>query len=166
MERPCQARLNFGWWVFDKFSFLNSQKAPECSRRSRPSQNNLAGTARSRQGRAGVWRGAANPCRRAPFWHLARNRWAARRGHVPAGEPGAFSRTTVVPITTGKLARRLITLIYAGRNRMDMIRRELPRTDNAGWVQRPYRTIRPRGFSFSCAPGRYPLCCPERGHGL
>ena len=31
--------------------------------------NHLAGTARSRQGRAVVWRGEANPGRRAPFWH-------------------------------------------------------------------------------------------------
>ena len=36
--------------------------------------------------------------------------------------------------------RRLITLISAGRNRIVMIRRELPRTENADWVLRPYRT--------------------------
>src|ERR1051325_10346009 len=41
--------------------------------------------------------------------------------------------------TRGNL-RRLITLISAGRNRIVMIRRELPRTENAGWVGRPYRT--------------------------
>lgn len=40
---------------------------------------------------------------------------------------------------SGELARRLITLIFAGRNRMVMIRRELPRTENAGWVRKPYR---------------------------
>ena len=28
-----------------------------------------------------------------------------------------------------------------GRNRMDMIRREVPRTSCAGWVRRPYRII-------------------------
>src|ERR1051326_5766299 len=39
----------------------------------------------------------------------------------------------------GKL-RRLITLIFAGRNRIVMIRRELPRTEDAGWVVKPYRT--------------------------
>jgi hypothetical protein len=38
-----------------------------------------------------------------------------------------------------ELARRLITLIFAGRNRMDMIRRELPRTKSAGWVRKPFR---------------------------
>ena len=70
-----------------------------------------------------------------------RSRWAAQGEHVPAGEPGAVFRTAAVPITAGKLARRLITLIYAGRNRMDMIRRELPRTDNAGWIRRSFRTI-------------------------
>src|SRR5215471_34669 len=36
--------------------------------------------------------------------------------------------------------RRLITLISAGRNRIVMIRRELPRTEGAGWVGEPYRT--------------------------
>ena len=29
-----------------------------------------AGTARSAQGRACFWRGVANPCARAPFWHF------------------------------------------------------------------------------------------------
>jgi hypothetical protein len=42
-------------------------------------------------------------------------------------------------MTAEELARRLITLIFAGRNRMDMIRRELPRTKCAGWVWRPFR---------------------------
>ena len=45
-------------------------------------------------------------------------------------------------------ARRLITLIFAGRNRMDMIRRELPRTEVAGWAGRPYRTIFLEGSPF------------------
>src|SRR5579862_287495 len=40
--------------------------------------------------------------------------------------------------------RRLITLISAGRNRIVMIRRELPRTEVAGWVGTPYRTKRRR----------------------
>ena len=35
--------------------------------------------------------------------------------------------------------RRLINLISAGRNRTVMIRRELPRTRDAGWVRRPDR---------------------------
>src|SRR5215470_798951 len=35
--------------------------------------------------------------------------------------------------------RRLITLIFAGWNRMVMIRRELPRTKRAGWVRKPCR---------------------------
>jgi hypothetical protein len=42
-------------------------------------------------------------------------------------------------MTAQELARRLITLIYAGRNRSDMIRRELPRTKRAGWVLKPFR---------------------------
>ena len=36
--------------------------------------------------------------------------------------------------------RRLITPISAGRNRIVMIRRELPRTENANWAVRPHRT--------------------------
>src|SRR5262245_52605051 len=36
--------------------------------------------------------------------------------------------------------RRLITLISAGRNRIIVIRRELPLPEDAGWVQAPYRT--------------------------
>jgi hypothetical protein len=40
--------------------------------------------------------------------------------------------------------RRLITLIFAGRNRMLMIRRELPRTKNAGWASRACRIKRSR----------------------
>src|SRR3954471_22043026 len=36
--------------------------------------------------------------------------------------------------------RRLITLISAGRNRIVMIRRELPRTEDADWTVKSYRT--------------------------
>jgi hypothetical protein len=36
-----------------------------------------------------------------------------------------------------RLLRRLITLIFAGRNRIIVIRRELPRTSGAGSVRRP-----------------------------
>jgi hypothetical protein len=36
--------------------------------------------------------------------------------------------------------RRLITLISAGRSRIVVVRRELPRTEDAGWVSPPYRT--------------------------
>ena len=42
-------------------------------------------------------------------------------------------------MTAEELARRLINLIFAGRSRMDMIRRELPRTKCAGWVGKPFR---------------------------
>ncbi len=61
---------------------------------------------------------------------------------------GKTFRTTAVPITTAKLPRPLITLIYAGRNRMDMIRRELPRTRSAGWVRKPFRIILVEGSPF------------------
>ena len=51
-------------------------------------------------------------------------------------------------MTTEELARRLITLIFAGRNRMDMIRRELPRTKRAGWVRKPFRIELEEGSPF------------------
>src|SRR6476659_1247225 len=44
--------------------------------------------------------------------------------------------------------RRLITLISAGRNRIVVIRRELPRTEDAGWVRTPYRTKDTEGSPF------------------
>ena len=69
-------------------------------------------------------------------------------------------------MTAEELARRLITLIFAGRNRMDMIRRELPRTSGAGWVRRPYRIVLVRGFSFSWALDCHRRCCPGRHHCL
>jgi len=51
-------------------------------------------------------------------------------------------------MTAQELARRLITLIFAGRNRMDMIRRELPRTRRAGWVRKPFRIEAEEGSPF------------------
>src|SRR5262252_6472521 len=47
---------------------------------------------------------------------------------------------TAGPRTAQEHTRRLITLIFAGRNRMVMFRRELPRTEHAGWVRKPFRT--------------------------
>ncbi len=47
--------------------------------------------------------------------------------------------------------RRLITLISAGRNRTIVIRRELPRTRDASWVNRPYR-IKRRRVLLSVSP--------------
>ena len=57
-----------------------------------------------------------------------------------------------------RLLRRLITLIFAGRNRIIVIRRELPRTSDAGSVRRPTAWSF-RGFSFPCA-SRPPLTLP------
>ena len=47
-----------------------------------------------------------------------------------------------------KLSRRLITLIYAGRNRRVMIRRELPRTESADWARGPCHIERRRILLF------------------
>ena len=56
-------------------------------------------------------------------------------------------------MTAEELARRLITLIFAGRNRMDMIRRELPRTKNADGSEDRTRIERRRIFlSVSSRP--------------
>jgi hypothetical protein len=44
-------------------------------------------------------------------------------------------------MTADWLTRRLIRLIFAGRNRMDMIRRELPRTSGAGRIRRSFRIV-------------------------
>jgi hypothetical protein len=44
------------------FLFTGTSRILKCSRRSRPSHRLLAGTARSMQGRADVWRGEAHPC--------------------------------------------------------------------------------------------------------
>ena len=52
------------------------------------------------------------------------------------GERGFFVGK-VKRMAAVKLSRRLITLIYAGRNRRVMIRRELPLTRNADWAVRP-----------------------------
>lgn len=51
-------------------------------------------------------------------------------------------------MTAEELARRLITLIFAGRNRRDMIRRELPRTERAGRVRKPFRIEHRRVLLF------------------
>ena len=42
----------------------------------------------------------------------------------------------------------MITLIFAGRNRRDMIRRELPRTKRAGGVRKPFRIEHRRVLLF------------------
>ena len=47
--------------------------------------------------------------------------------------------------------RRLITLISAGRNRTIVVRRELPVTNDAGWVEAPYR-IKVRRVLLSVSP--------------
>ena len=82
-----------------------------------------AGTARSSPGRAAFWRGEANPWLRAPFWRPSTSRRAAKREHVPAGEPGVGLVLDRRADDSQEHTRRLITLIIAGRNRIVMIRR-------------------------------------------
>ena len=54
-------------------------------------------------------------------------------------------------MTAEELARRLITLIFVGRNRRDMIRRELPRTKCAGWLRKPFHIEHREGSPISWA---------------
>jgi hypothetical protein len=55
-----------------------------------------------------------------------------------------------VSSSRGRYRRRLIKLIFAGRDRIIMIRRELPLTSNASPAE-PVANFR-RGFSFVLAP--------------
>ena len=55
---------------------------------------------------------------------------------------------TAGPMTAEEQTRRLISLIFAGWNRMVMIRRELPRTKRAGWVRKPCRIERKEDSPF------------------
>ena len=142
MERPCQASgAGVCFLVFTR----SASHVPAGA-----AHRELAWPERRGAGKGAPLVGAAQrtlACEhRSGTWHEIR--WAAQGEHVPAGEPGAVFRTAAVPITAEKLARRLITLIYAGRNRMDMIRRELPRTKSAGWVRKPYRIILDEGSPF------------------
>ena len=76
-------------------------------------------------------------------------RWAALAGSqilLVGLERSCFG--TAGLMTASALARRLITLICAGRNRMAMIRRELPRPEYAGWVRKPCRTVFLEGSPF------------------
>lgn len=65
-------------------------------------------------------------------------------------EERGFFVLKVAQVTAVELKRRLITLIYAGRNRSVMIRRELPRTEIADWALRLYRTEDRRILLFVC----------------
>src|SRR5215467_843013 len=60
-----------------------------------------------------------------------------------------------------RLLRRLITLIFAGRNRIIVIRRELPRTSVAGSVCNLPHSGR-RGFSVPCAFRPLPTLPPRK----
>jgi len=61
-----------------------------------------------------------------------------------------FRSRTRVSRSRGRYRRRLIKLIFAGRNRIIMIRRDLPQTSDASPAE-PVANVR-RGFSFVFAP--------------
>src|ERR1700757_2822435 len=62
----------------------------------------------------------------------------------------SFSIEDRISSSRGRYRRRLIKLIFAGRNRIIMIRRDLPQTSDAS-PARPVANVR-RGFSFVLAP--------------
>ncbi len=69
-------------------------------------------------------------------------------------------------MTAQKHTRRLITLIFAGRNRMDMIRRELPRTFWRGLGRMTVPQGNCEGSPFRGALRCHRRCCPEKHHNL
>ena len=111
--------------------------------------NHLAGTARSSQGRAAVWRGEAYPCPASTVLIFRATFDGRRSGNTfPLVGLELVLVWTAGPMTAQEHTRRLITLIFAGRNRMDMIRRELPRTKRAGWGRSLFRIEVKEGSPF------------------
>ena len=91
----------------------------------------------------------SRPAERAPHIKGARGAGRVCRPVVPVEAPHRWWSTSQ--------SRRLITLIFAGRNRIIVIRRELPRTNGAGRAHRlPHRL-------HEDSPFRVPLdhhrCC-------
>src|SRR5215467_13379143 len=64
-----------------------------------------ARTAHSAQGRAWFWRGAANPCGRAPFWHPRRLATGALRW-VGRSHPAGELRAGLLPVSSRSTLRR------------------------------------------------------------
>src|SRR5256885_1153097 len=90
------------------------------------------------------------------LWCARSRRSHAKRSVGGGGGPDAGWRlafSTAERMTAEELARRLITLIFAGRNRRDMIRRQLPRTRRAGLGRSRFRIEHEEGSPFrgSCA---------------
>ena len=121
----------------------------KCSRRSRPSQ--------SPSGRNGAQPSRARRCLARRSEPLTASTVLASTTASTGGFGGntfplvSFERFwfwTAGQMTAQEHTRRLITLIFAGRNRMVMIRRELPRTEYAGWVLEPFRTEDEEGSPF------------------
>ena len=86
-----------------------------------------------------------------------RSRTVRRNGFSDMDEPVKYIRGVGLccsSLASGKQcgrrprrsSRRLITLIFAGRNRIIVIRRELPRTNGAGWAERACRIEKTRAL--------------------
>ena len=106
-----------------------------------------ARTARSRQGRARFWRGEANPCRRAPFWHSAII-------------DGRRSGNTIRVIPAGELRAALVSSRVGQRSRAGGSEREewgfAKGKETAGFV--PLRPPRFRS-PFQAADANSRRCC-------
>ena len=131
MERPCQvssSRLP-GFVLADRLVFPPEPPV------AKPRGRNGAQQSRARRG----WARRSEPLTVSTVLAKGTQSTGGCGGNtfLLVGSEQGFG--TAGPITAEEQTRRLITLIYAGRNRMDMIRRELPRTERAGWVRKPFR---------------------------
>src|ERR1700730_4632897 len=76
------------------------------------------------------------------IWNdLVKSAYFVRTLH-PVAQAGSSHRTAQIGehaalVVAETRSRRLITLIFAGRHRIVMIRRELPRTKSAGRARKP-----------------------------
>src|SRR5947209_8526195 len=144
MERPCQAPTGLTGFVF-RPAFLRRREAGlflwARVRRVFPPEPPVAIT-QPLERRGGV-KGAPvfGPAKRTlDVEHRSGTRLSVdgrRSGNTFPLVGFELCLRTAGPVAVQEHTRRLITLIFAGRNRMVMIRRELPRTRCAGWVLRP-----------------------------
>ena len=139
MERPCQALTGLTG-LFFRPAFLRRREAGllflrasvKCSRRSRPSQDQSGPERRGAVKGAPLFGAAKRTLdgEHRSGIHDSFDGW--RSGNTfPLVSLERVWFWTAGPMTAQAHTRRLITLIFAGRNRMVMIRRELPRTGRA-----------------------------------
>jgi len=152
----------FGWTVFE------AESHRWCFRRSRPSHGSSAGTERSPQGRAGLGRGEANPCGRAPFWHSGRIDGRLGRNTIAVISAGGLGATREEWDSKGKETVGFRSLWLSGRARIFREGSELlcPLGESRRQFSSPApasecdRSRRWRGFPL--LPPRPPACGARR----